>query len=148
MEPWGTPDITGSRGEETPFNNTFGSSWTGSSQAPPSSPSLFCAGMLGGACEQSYSSLARLPQQLHEPHALLSLLSWAYSACVLFAMLFQQRGALSRSISRFFFRLLRCLRVLRGSRREHDCAISTSPETSLCEFPYQLPLRFTSRTWL
>ena len=27
--------------------------------------------------------LARLPQQLHEQHALLSILSWAYSACVL-----------------------------------------------------------------
>ena len=45
------------------------------SQAPPSSPSLFCAGLLGRACEQSYSSLVRLPQQLHEQHTLLSLLS-------------------------------------------------------------------------
>ena len=31
---------------------------------------------------------SRLPQQLHELHALLSLLFWAYSACVLFALLF------------------------------------------------------------
>ena len=79
------------------------------SQALPSSPSLFCTGMLGGACEQSYSSLTKLPQQLHEQHALLFLLSWAYSACVLFALLFQWHGALSRSILRFSFRLLRCL---------------------------------------
>ena len=68
-------------------------------------------GMLGGAWERGYISLARLPQQLHEQHALLSLLSWAYSACVLFALLFRQRGALSRSILRFSaFKLLRCLR--------------------------------------
>ena len=67
-------------------------------------------GMLGGTWKQGYISLARLPQQLHEQHALLSLLSWAYSACVLFALLFQRRGALSRSILRFSFRLLRCLR--------------------------------------
>ena len=60
------------------------------SQGPPSSLSLFCAGMLGGACERSYSSLAGLPQQLHEQHALLSLLSWAYSTCVLFALLFRR----------------------------------------------------------
>ena len=43
-----------------------------------------------------------LPQQLHEQHALLSLLSWAYSACVLFALLFQQRGALSPSFDSTF----------------------------------------------
>ena len=47
----------------------------GRSQAPPSSPLLFCAGLLGGACERSYSSLVRLAQQLYEQHALLSLLS-------------------------------------------------------------------------
>ena len=62
------------------------------------SPSLFCAGMQGGACERSYSSLTRLPQQLHEQHALLSLLFWAYSACVLLALLFERRGTLSHSI--------------------------------------------------
>ena len=37
----------------------------------------------------------RVPQQLHEQHTLLYILSWAYSVCVLFAQLFQQRGALS-----------------------------------------------------
>ena len=30
-----------------------------------------------------------LPQQLHELYTLFSLSSWAYSACVLFALLFQ-----------------------------------------------------------
>ena len=44
---------------------------------PPSSPSLFCAGMLGGGWERGYISLARLPQQLLKQHALLSLMSWA-----------------------------------------------------------------------
>ena len=86
---------------------------------PPSSPPLFCTGMLGEGWERDYISLARLPQQLLEQHALVSLMSWAYSACVL---LFQQRRALSRSILRFSLGLLRCLR---GSLREHDCAIST-----------------------
>ena len=56
------------------------------------------------------NSLTRPPQQLHVQHALLSLLSWAYSACVLFALLFQRHSALSRSILRFSFRLLHCLR--------------------------------------
>ena len=37
--------------------------------------------------------------------------------------------------------------VLRGSLREHDCAISTTPEASLRELPYELPLRFTLGTW-
>ena len=80
------------------------------SQAPPSSPSLFCTRMLGRAWKWGYSSLVRLPQQLHEQHALLSLLSWTYSACVLFALLFQQCRVLPHSILRFFFGLLRCLR--------------------------------------
>ena len=91
------------------------SSSLGSFSGPPTSPPLFCTGMLGGGWERDYISLARLLQQ----HALLSLMSWAYSACV---PLFQQRRALSRSILRFSLRLLRCLR---GSLREHDCAIST-----------------------
>ena len=71
---------------------------------------LFGTGVLGGAWEPGYVSLARQPQQLHEQHALLSVLSWAYSACVFCAVLFQRRDALSRSILRFSFRLLRCLR--------------------------------------
>ena len=45
------------------------------SQAPPSSQSLFCIGMLGGTWKQGYSNLMRLPLQLYEQHALLSLLS-------------------------------------------------------------------------
>ena len=51
-----------------------------------------------------------VPQQLQEQHALLSFLSWAYLPCVLFTLLFQRHGKLSRSILRFSFRLPRCLR--------------------------------------
>ena len=102
--------------------------------------------MLGGAWERGYISLTRLPQQLHEQHAMLSLFSWAYSACVLFGLLFRQHGpgALSRSILRFSaFRLLCCLRSpSRVTSREHNCAISTTPEASLRELPCELPLRF------
>ena len=116
------------------------------SQAPPSSPSLFCTGMRGGGWERGYISLARLPQQLHKQHGLLSLLSWAYSACVLFALLFQQCSVLSRSILSFSFRLLCCLRS--PSWVTSGCAISTTPEPSLQKLPYQLPLRFTLGTWL
>ena len=48
--------------------------------------------LLGGGSERGYISLARLPQQLLEQHALLSLMSWAYSTCAVFALLFQQRA--------------------------------------------------------
>ena len=64
----------------------------GSFSGPPSSPSLFYTGMLGGGWERGYISLARLPQQLLEQHALLSLMSWAYLTCAVFALLFQQRA--------------------------------------------------------
>ena len=47
--------------------------------------------MLGGGWERGYISLARPPQQLLEQHALLSLMSWTYSACAVFVLLFQQR---------------------------------------------------------
>ena len=108
--------------------------------SPPSSPSLFCAGMLVGACERSYSSLVRLPQQLHEQHGLLSLLTWAYSACVLFALLFQRHSTLSRSILRFSFRLLRCLwGPLRVTLRTQLCHIddprSFTSQTSTSNTP-------------
>ena len=53
------------------------SSSLGSFSGPPSSP---------------YMSLARRLQQLLEQHALLSLMSWAYSTCAVFALLFQQRA--------------------------------------------------------
>ena len=47
-------------------------------------------------------------------------MSWAYSAC---ALLFQQRAGSAVTFDfSFSLRLLRCLR---GSLREHDCAIST-----------------------
>ena len=80
------------------------SSSSRSFSGPPSSPSLFCTLVSLGYLSRSFSgppqlsvaflyiSLARLPQQLLEQHALLSLMSWAYSACAVFALLFQQRG--------------------------------------------------------
>ena len=68
------------------------SSSLGSFSGPPSSPSLFYTGMLGRGWERGYISLARLPQQLLEQHALLSLMSWAYSTCAVFALLFQQHA--------------------------------------------------------
>ena len=48
-----------------------------------------------GGWERGYISFARLPQQLLEQHALLSLMSWAYSTCAVFALLFQQRAGSS-----------------------------------------------------
>ena len=44
----------------------------------------------GLGTRQQYSRV-RLPQQLHEQHTLLCILSWA---CVLFVMLFRQHGTL------------------------------------------------------
>ena len=49
------------------------SSSLGSFSSPPSSPSLFRNAGRGLG--------TRLPQQLLEQHALLSLMSWAYSTC-------------------------------------------------------------------
>ena len=60
------------------------SSSLGSFSGPPSSPSLFRNAGLGLG--------TRLPQQLLEQHALVSLMSWAYSTCAVFAVLFQQRA--------------------------------------------------------
>ena len=101
------------------------------SQVPPSSP---CTRTLGGAWERGYISLVRLPKQ---QHALLPLLSWAYSACVLVALLFRQRGGLSYSVQFYVQSQLSgssiVCEVLRGSLREDDCAISTNPEASLRE---------------
>ena len=62
------------------------SSSLGLFSGPPSSPSLFYTGMLGGGWERGYI------QQLLEQHTLLSLMSWAYSTCAVFALLFQQRA--------------------------------------------------------
>ena len=126
------------------------SSSLGSFSGPPSSPSLFYTGMLGGGWERGYICLARLPQQLLEQHALLFLMSWAYSTCAVFALLFQQRSGSGVTFDslRFSLRLVRCLR---GSLREHDCAISTidprsfTLRTSISTTP---GLRSTSGTWL
>ena len=52
----------------------------------------------------------RLLLQLHDQHALLYLLSCTYSVCVLFALLFQQHGALSCT-----FGYIYVCGVLRGS---------------------------------
>ena len=103
------------------------------SQVPPSSP---CTRTLGGAWERGYVSLVRLPKQ---QHALLLLLSWAYSACVLVALLFRQRGGLSYGIQFYVsvsaFRLLRCLRSPSW----------VSSRTRLCHI--DKPRSFTSRTF-
>ena len=56
----------------------------GSFSGPPSFPLLFYTGIAGRGLG------TRLPQQLLEQHALLSLMSWAYSTCAVFALLFQQ----------------------------------------------------------
>ena len=108
-----------------------------------------CTGMLGGTWERGYISLARLPQQLHEQHALLSLLSWAYSAYVCFLLCCFNSAA--RCHIQFYASLsgssVVC-GVLRGSLQEHDCAISTIPKASLRKLLYQLPFRFTLGTWL
>ena len=109
------------------------------SQVPPSSP---CTRTLGGAWERGYISLVRLPKQ---QHALLSLLSWAYSACVLVALLFRRRGGLSHGV-RFYVsqRLLCCLqspsRITSRTRLYH---IDEPRKLRFENFPYQLPLRFT-----
>ena len=91
---------------------------------PPSSPSLLYRND-GGGWERGYISLARLLSSCLSSTPCFPLCpGLAYSACSVFALLFQQRrpGALSRSILRFSLRLLRCFR---GSLREHNCAIST-----------------------
>ena len=72
----------------------------------------------------------RQPQLLHEQHTMLYLLSWAYSVCVLFTLLFQQHGVLCHL--RFFFSFVFC-RVLHRSLWEHNGAIPTTPEASLRE---------------
>ena len=55
--------------------------------------------------------------------------AWAYSACVLFAVLFQRRGV-RHALVRFYVFLsgssIVC-GVFRRSLREYDCAISTTP---------------------
>ena len=56
--------------------------------------------MLGGTCERSYNSLARVPQQLHEQHAFL-LCPGLTQPVFFFALPFQRRGALSRMILHF-----------------------------------------------
>ena len=112
-------------------------------------PALRCFSIPGG-WERDYISLARLPQQLLEQHTLLSLISWAYTQPVLYLVCCFNSvpGAVLRSILRFSLRLVRCLR---GSLREHDCAISTiDPRnftftTSISTTP---GLKFTSGTWL
>ena len=57
--------------------------------------------MLGGGWERGYISLARPPQQLLEQHALL--MSWAYSACAVFVLLFQQRAGNAVMLDSTFF---------------------------------------------
>ena len=68
----------------------------------------------------------RLPQQLHEQHALLYILSWAYSVCSFSSAVSAARRTLSCSILCFLFSSVVC-GVLRRSLSEHDGAISDEP---------------------
>ena len=110
---------------------------------PRPAPSLFCTGMLGGAWERGYISLARLPQQLHDRHVLLSFFCPGLTQPAFF--LFCCFNSATRCHVRFYVSLsgssIVC-GVLRGSLREHDCAISTTPKASLRKLSYQ-PFRFT-----
>ena len=119
------------------------SSSLGSFSGPPSSPSLFYTGMLGGGWERGYlsSCSSSTPCFLLCPGLTQPVL---YLLCCFNSV----PGAVSRSILRSSLRLVRCLR---GSLREHDCAISTidprsfTLRTSISTTP---GLRFTSGTWL
>ena len=110
------------------------------SQAPSSSLLLFCAGMQGGAWEQGYIGFPRLPQQLHEQHALLSLLFWAYSACFFLLCCF---NSTAHCHVRFYVALsgtsVVC-GVLGGSLWECDCAILMTPKLHFENFRINYPL--------
>ena len=101
------------------------------SQVPPSS---LCTRTLGGAWERGYISLVRLPEQ---QHTLLSFLSWAYSACVHVALLFQQRGGLSHGVRFYVSQLSGSSVVCRPLR--------VTSKTRLCHIDE--PRSFTSRTF-
>ena len=117
------------------------SSSRGSFSGPPSSPSLFYTGMLGGGWERGYiylsSCSSSTPCFLLYPGLTQPVL---YLLCCFNSV----PGALSRSILRFSLRLVRCLR---GSFREHDCATSTiDPRSFTLRTSISSTLRFALGT--
>ena len=116
------------------------------SHVPPSSPSLFCTGMLDRACEQSCNSLDLRSCTSSTP---CFLFCPGLTQPVLFLLCCFNSAACCQV--RFYISLLGSsviCGVLHASLREHNCAISMTPEGSLTpeaslhELPYQLPLRF------
>ena len=107
------------------------SSSRGSFSGPPSSPSLFYTGMLGGGWERGYISLARQPQQLLEQHALLSLMSWAYSTCAVFTIFQQRAGSGVTFDSTFLFEGCRLFAWV--TSRTRLCHIDDRPPKLHCE---------------
>ena len=94
---------------------------------------------------------ARQPQPLHKQHVLLYLLSWAYSVCVLFAVLLQQRGALHHIRFYVSFSSLLFAGSFAGHFENTTVPYRRPPRlhSENKMIPYQLPLRFTLRTsWL
>ena len=84
---------------------------------------------LGGGCEQSYSSLVRLPRSCtSSTPCFLFFPGLSYSACVLFALLW---CTVTFDFTFLFNGSSIVCGVLRRSLREHNCAISTTPEASL-----------------
>ena len=115
------------------------------SQALPSSPLLFCSRVLGGACEQVVSRDYLSSCTCSSP----CFLSCPGLTQPVFFLLCCFNGTARYHVP-FYVSLLgsSICGLLHGSLQEHDCAISTTPKASLCELPYQLPLRFTLGTWL
>ena len=90
---------------------------------PPSSQSLFCTGMLGGGGNgATLVSRGYLSSCSSSTPCFLLCPGLTQPVLYLLCCFNSVPGALSHSILRFSLRLLRCLR---GSLREHDCAIST-----------------------
>ena len=105
---------------------------------------------VGPGNEATVYSLVRLPQQLHEQHALLYFLPWAYSVCVLLLCCFNCAARSVTFDSTFPF-LLRCLRgPLRGHFENTMVPYRRPPmlhfKNTIVSF--QLPLRFTLGIWL
>ena len=110
------------------------------SQALPSSPSLFCARLLGGAWERGYISLVRLPQQLHKQHPCF-LFCPGLTQPVFFSLCCFNGAAhchVRFCVSLSGFSVV--CGVLRRSLREHDCAISTTLKLHFVNFSINFPL--------
>ena len=124
------------------------SSSLGSFSGPPSSPSLLPECWAGAGNEATLVSRGYLSSCSSSTPCFLLCPGLTQPVLYLLCCFNSVPGAVSRSILRFSLRLVRCLR---GSLREHDCAISTidprsfTLRTSISTTP---GLRFTSGTWL